>query len=200
MAQQILLVHGGETFATYDDYIQYLEARSVALERMKPWVYWKTTLQEDLGDAYEVLSPSFPCKDNAKYREWKIHFERILPLLSDGVILVGHSLGGNFLAKYLSENDSPIRIRAALLLAAPYEDTSDYSLADFALPASLERFAAQAEQVILFHSKDDPVVPFADLAKYRAALPNAVCHELDAKNHFLIEEFPELIDALRTLQ
>ena len=48
-------------------------------------------------------------RTNARYEEWKIWFERMIPFLNDNVILVGHSLGGIFFVKYLSENLLPIK-------------------------------------------------------------------------------------------
>jgi hypothetical protein len=44
---------------------------------------------------------------NARYNEWKILFKKIVLLLDDNVILIGHSLGAIFLVKYLSENKFP---------------------------------------------------------------------------------------------
>ncbi len=62
-----------------------------------------------------------PNKTNAQFEEWKIWFEKFIPFLNDGVILVGHSLGGVFLAKYLSENKFPKKIGGVFLVSAVYE-------------------------------------------------------------------------------
>lgn len=105
--RQILVIHGGHVYSTYADYVHELKNEKVDLERLKYELDWKDSLAADLGDEYEVLVPSMPNKTNAKYREWKIWFERIVPLLKNDVILVGHSLGGIFLAKYLSLETLP---------------------------------------------------------------------------------------------
>ena len=62
-------------------------------------------LDKVLGGGYEVLIPQMPNSQNARYSEWKILFEKIISILDDEIILIGHSLGGIFLVKYFSEND-----------------------------------------------------------------------------------------------
>jgi len=42
-----------------------------------------------------------PCIENAKYNEWKIQFEKYLKRTDNDLILIGMSLGGIFLTKYL---------------------------------------------------------------------------------------------------
>src|SRR3989344_9033544 len=96
-------------------------------------------------------------KTNARFDEWEIWFEKLVPFLHDGVILVGHSLGGTFLTKYLSENQFEKKIKSVFLVAAVYDNHKEgYSLASFTLPKKLN---LQTENIYLFHSKDDPLVP-----------------------------------------
>lgn len=197
MKQQILIIHGGDTFATYDDYLAFLKIKEVDLEKLQ-YKSWKETIGDDLGDNYQVINPHMPSKNNAKYAEWKIWFEKFIPFLQDNVILVGHSLGGIFLIKYLSENIFPKKIRAVFLISAPYDDdASDYSLADFVVPKSFEQFQKQAGTIFLYHSTDDPVVNFGDFEKYKKALSNAVQRIFTDKGHFNQEEFPEIIKDIK---
>ena len=104
MKQQVFVIHGGTAFDTYEEYISYLQKKEVSLEKLLGRD-WKLNLQDNLGSDYEVFLPKMPNAQNAVYKEWCIWFEKYLPLLDDGVILVGHSLGAVFLAKYLSEHD-----------------------------------------------------------------------------------------------
>jgi pimeloyl-ACP methyl ester carboxylesterase len=49
------------------------------------------------------------------------------------------------------------------------------------------------------HSKDDFVVPYEHALKYKAALPAAELITFEDKNHFLVEELPELVQKIRNL-
>jgi len=197
--KQIVLIHGGDTFETYEEYLAFLKSFELDIGRLSKRG-WKDGLASVLGNEYDVIAPAMPNKSNAKYREWKIWFEKIIPFLNDGVIFVGHSLGGTFLVKFLSENRFPKKIRATFLVAPPYDALdSDYTLADFIVPDRLELLQEQGGDIFLYHSKDDVVVPFADLEKYRNALPEARVSVFNDRGHFNQEVFPELVSAIQGL-
>lgn len=200
MKQQIVIIHGGTTLKTYKDYISYLKTKEISLEKLKLFKEWKDSLADKLGSSFEVLLPRMPNGSNARYKEWKIWFERITPFLNDEVIIIGHSLGGIFLAKYLSEYPFPKRIKATILVAAPFDDIdSEESLTDFKLPSSLSKFSKQGGEIYLIQSKDDQVVPFEHLGKYKKALPNAKTLIFNDRDHFKQETFPEIIKLIRNL-
>ena len=48
------------------------------------------------------------------------------------------------------------------------------------------------------HSKDDFVVPYEHALKYTTALPQAEFISFEDKNHFLVAEFPELINKIKS--
>lgn len=197
--KQVVVVHGGDTFDTYEEYLSFLNAYEINFEKLKI-KRWKEILGERLGEDFEVVLPKMPNSMNSKYAEWKIMFEKLPQFLKDDVVLLGHSLGGIFLAKYLSENNFPKKIKATFLVSAPFDTKdSDYSLGDFILPDSLENFQNQAGKIFLFHSKDDLVVPFADLEKYKKSLPNAEVMVFEDKGHFDQTEFPELVQLIKGL-
>lgn len=196
--RQVIAIHGGDVFATYEEYIANLKAMRIDFNRGQG-KGWKQTLQESLGERFEVILPRMPNASNAKYEEWKIWFEKYIPYMRDGLVLVGHSLGGIFLAKYLSENTLPVRIDAAFLVAAPYELDSERRIVEFTLPASLKLLESQTGKLYLFQSTDDPVVDFGELAKYQAALPSAETVIFSDRGHFDQESLPELVERIAAL-
>ena len=198
--KQVIIIHGGTTFSTYDKYFEYLSTREVKIDRLISAPSWKDSLQEKLGDEYLVLKPSMPNSTNAQYEEWKLWFERIAEIATDDCILIGHSLGGIFLAKYLSENRFPKTIHATILIAAPYDDESDEDLASFKITNISPLFSEQSKEIILFNGTDDPVVPVGEAEKYRLAIPNARISLLAAPDHFVRADFPELVDAIHNLK
>lgn len=192
--KQIVIIHGGDSFDTHEEYLTHLRSTELEYDRIQPSKRWKDTIIETFTDA-DVLTPTMPNSANAQYVEWKIWFEKIIPFFGDDVRLVGHSLGAMFLAKYLHEHPLTSPIRQLILLAGGY-DEEVVGYGSFAL-SSATGLEKSAHEIHIMHSRDDFVVPFAALAKYRADLPKAHVHEFDDRNHFLDTDFPELIEILR---
>lgn len=197
--QQVIVIGGGDTFDTYDEYLAALRGRTLTLDRMRG-KGWRSALGPALGDRHEVLSLRMPCVDNAKYLEWKIVFEQLLPLLSTPAIFIGHSLGGIFLAKYFSAERKSEKVKALFLIAAPYESEEGYSLGDFTITDNLANLATSDILIHLYQSKDDPIVSFSNLDQYVRALPKAIPHIFDDRGHFLGEEFPELVQDILSIE
>ena len=70
-------------------------------------------------------------------------------------------------------------------------------MGDFSLCKSLEGIANQVDKVFLYHSKDDDIVPFNNLEKYKKELPDAKVEIFEDRGHFVVEEFPEIIINIR---
>jgi len=168
------------------------------LERIKAARDWKDTLQEKIGDDFDVFVPNMPNKTNARYDEWKIWFEKIIDKLEDNLILIGHSLGGTFLAKYLSENNLSKKIKALILVSSPHDDKDlAEPLAEFNIKLSLKKLVKQCPKIYLINSKDDPAVPESELEKYKKELPGAEVIVFEDRGHFWQEEFPELVELIK---
>lgn len=199
--QQVFYIHGGGSFSERADFLETLRTREIRnLPGTEPLKKWTGTFVEDLGEGYEVFTPSMPNSDNARYDEWQIWFERHFEHLHDEVILVGWSLGGMFLAKYLLENELPFSVKALFLIAAPSrsfpDEREDCAAFGFA-PEQISELSNKAPKIYLFHSEDDPIVPYAHALEYQKALPEAELVTFSDKNHFLIEDFPELVKKVR---
>lgn len=198
--KDLIFIHGGQSFSRYEDFLTYLSTTPIGDPCAEKPKRWKHTLRADLSDHYRVLLPSMPNSENAHYQEWKLWFERFLAFVSGEVVLVGHSQGGYFLAKYLSENTVSVPIRALYLIAAPSgpDDFGGEDGGDFRFdPARAAQGLRQAEHMYLFHSTDDPVVPFSHAERYSELLPQAKLVQYKDRGHFLDETFPELIEHLK---
>lgn len=192
--KQIVHIHGGNTFDNYDRYLEALKNKTINYERLLYSLEWREWLAQTMTNA-DVLLPNMPNGQNARYEEWKIYFEKILSLLGDDIRLIGHSLGAIFLAKYLHENPLNAPVNQLILVASPYDDETNEDLGSFKLQsaANLEK---SAKEIHLFHSMDDPVVPFSELAKFQKDLPTAETHVFEDRNHFFQPTFPELKELL----
>lgn len=197
--QQVIVIHGGTTFQDYDMYVQSLSQKKLDINRFIYSPKWKELLQDNLGREYQVLLPSMPNSTNARYREWAVWFKHISSLFSNNCILIGHSLGAIFLAKYLSENSLPVKIKATILIATPYDDESLEDLTDFKIVKLSKRLTEQAGRIVFFHGMDDPVISNSDLKKYQDQLPLAEFRILPAPDHFVRTDFPELVSLLKSM-
>lgn len=201
--RQVVVLHGGTSFADHDQYMKWLREVVLEKERLLPGpMGWKEWLGTGLGSAYEVLLPRMPNATNAVYEEWKIWFQKVVSLLEDDAVLVGHSLGGIFLVKFLNEGRFPVRVRATFLIAAPFHDDlhSGESLASFALLGdTLTQFLEHAGAVYLYQSTDDTVVDVSHMKEYQKVLRGATVRLFDDRGHFNLETLPELVEDILAL-
>lgn len=205
----VLVLGGGTVYGSSDEYVEALRARVVDLERFVPRKDWKQELGNTLGGRYRVLCPHMPLRDNAPYALWKLWFEKIMVAVPEApLVLVGHSLGGIFLAKYCAENLAIRSATAMFLVAAPYATKGDsneagekYDSSDnsWVLPVELSGITDQVSALYICASKDDPVVPFADALQYQAALPRAHTMYFEDRGHFNQEQFPELVAEIQAV-
>ena len=193
--KQILIIHGGDSFSTYEAYLDNLRSSTIDYARLKPQEKWKTWLSAQLPDD-DVLLPTFPNGWNAVYDEWVIYFEKLIPFLKEDVCLIGHSLGAMFLTKYLHGTPLPRKVRQLILVAGQY-GTQEYDDLGSFVVESAEGLDRSADEIHLFYSRDDPVIDFASLAQYQHDIPDAIAHIFDTRGHFLGPTFPELLEILR---
>ncbi len=172
---------------------------------------------------YEVLNPTFPNKQNADYKEWKTFFESHLTILDPDTIFVGYSLGSAFLVKYFAKDytnyvkkwnmkhsDNPSRgegaaggrglVNKLILVGVPHSDEKDESMGSFKIDFSLksiESVVSHETDLVFIYSKDDFVVPIAEMEKYKKELNKATYVLLNDKGHFFDEHFTEILDIIR---
>ncbi|MEA3399470.1 MAG: alpha/beta hydrolase [Patescibacteria group bacterium] len=185
------------TFKNKKDYLNYLKNKEIKLGKGISWIDY---LEKELGRNFEITTPRMPLQDYSKYKEWKIIFERYIPLLKRNCILIGASLGGIFLAKYLSENKFPKKILSTYLVCSPFDNTisTEDLVGGFKLGPDLSLLEKNSKNVYLMFSKDDQVVPVEHAEKYRKKLNNAkIIIYKSKKGHFRIKKFPEIVKLIK---
>jgi hypothetical protein len=205
MEKQVIVIHGGDVYRTHEEYLKALKNWKVDRSDFESFAHksgWKESLQTDLGSGFQVFLFRMPNSFNARYAEWKIWFDKFIPFMDRKVVLIGSSLGGIFLTKYLSENEFPekVRIRGVFLVAAPFKgnDSKDY-LADFVLPKDLKRLEAYGEKLHFYQSKDDELVKFKELEEYQKRLPEAQTRIFTDRGHFFGKKLPEIVKDIRDI-
>jgi len=186
------------TFKNSKDYLKYLKTKSLSLEKKIRWA--DQYLEKSLGKKFKVISPRMPLQDYAEYGDWKILFERYVKMLDKKFILIGESLGGIFLAKYLSENKLPHKALSVYLVCPPFDNTvkGEDLVGGFMLKKDLSMLEKNCKNLHLMFSADDPSVPVSHAEKYRRKLKNADVVIYKSKNgHFNIQKFPEIISMIK---
>jgi uncharacterized protein len=183
MRKQILIIHGAG--------VQVLHRRNTD---------WQASLQDALGAKYELLTPQMPSPESPQYAAWKSRLEESLALLNDKAILVGHSLGGSILLKYLPEETCQKSISGLFIVAAPcWGADQDWQSDDFAFRQNFSNLV-HIPRIVLYHSRDDEVVPFTNLAIFKEKLPSAIVRPLNGRGHeFNNREFREIVDDIKSL-
>jgi uncharacterized protein len=160
-------------------------------------VYWEPMLEHALGPEYRVQAPRMPQPTNPRYRIWA---RRIAHLIDDdpSPVLVGHSFGASVLLKYLTEDTQRPPFAGLFLIATPFWGPD---FPEFALSPDFASRLHDGSPVYLYHSRDDPEIPFEHLERYSRALPHAIVRALDGRGHeFNQKQFPELVADIRGLR
>jgi uncharacterized protein len=179
----LIIIHGGDSFTSHESYIKRLneyEVRNVTVEYK-----WKNYLFDLVSKTHNASYPKLPCKENAKYTEWKLVFEKLLPQISQNTVLLGHSLGGLFLAKYFSENT--LKVKSIHLVAPDFVDGDFVLKKDYAV-----QLRDNCGRLHLWQSNDDFALQYTQGLKHRNFLTNYTLHEFTDRGHFNQARFKEL--------
>ncbi len=192
--KHVVVIGGGEAWNTKKEYLTYLHNYTFTQEKFDKMVIvrWKQNLQKDLGDRFCVITPHMPNPRDAKYTEWDIWFSKILPYITDDAVFIGHSLGANFLAKYLAENTLTISLAQLHLVAGCFGCAGGFTLSQ-----NLQKVEDVCKEIYIYHSHDDNCVDFADAQKYKKSLPKAELITFEDRGHFRQTHFPEIVDNIK---
>lgn len=156
-------------------------------------------LRQSLGSAFRVTCPAMPAPTKPSYERWKLKLDQLLPSDASPPILVGHSLGGSVLLKYMSEHRPKIPATGLFVVAAPYWGSADWKVAEFALCAGFARALPSSLKIYLYQSRNDEVVDMEHLSRYAKAIPKATVRVLDGGGHTFNDGLPELTEDVQAL-
>jgi predicted alpha/beta hydrolase family esterase len=137
-----------------------------------------------------------PDPDHPRYRPWRDQIEQELGKLDADALLIGHSLGGSMLLKYLAEGTYQRPIAGLFLVAVPYWGKQDWER-EYAVPDDFAARLPPIRHLFLYHSRFDENAPFASLKRYQEQLPQATVRVLDGKEHSFTEGLPVLVQDIK---
>jgi hypothetical protein len=163
------------------------------------WLPWlsKQLLIKDI----HAVTPEMPHGYMPDYAVWKREFERFD--ITPETILVGHSCGGGFLVRWLSENTD--RQVGKVVLVAPWLDPNktkgeDNNFFDFVIDPEL---VSRTQGVTVFNSDDDMQAVQVSVKQIVDIITDVKLVEFQEKGHFCFsdlggEAFPELLEEALT--
>lgn len=158
-----------------------------------------TALRNEFAGEYELIAPLMPNDEEPTYAAWKEALLQELPKLQEGVLLVGHSLGGSVLLKMLAEQQFPVSCAGLMLLATPkWGADEDWQSEAYELPQPIADFLPPIPKILLYHSTDDHVVPFRHAELYLQALPTAELRAFTNEGHYFHKPNRLLLDDVRS--
>lgn len=153
-------------------------------------------LRTELSQSYEIIAPIIDRPHAPDYQQWQKVLNAAFATTKVPLILIGHSLGGSVLLKYLSEQKPDVRIQAMFLIAMPHWGAPDWEVAEFVLEKNFSDALRNIPAIYLYYSEDDEVIPMQHLTFYRNALKNAVVRKLKGYDHEFKTGLPELVQDL----
>lgn len=180
-----IIIHGMPTKEEFEDNNRPASSNCHWL----PWIQRKLIL-----NGYLAQTPEMPVSYNPEYKAWKEVFERFS--LNEETILVGHSCGGGFIVRYLSENNIKV---GRVVLVAPWIDPDKFlntGMFDFLID---ENLTTKTKGISLICSTDDMSEVIKSVEEIKNKVKEIEVQEFSDKGHFCFEdlgteEFPELLE------
>lgn len=181
-----IILHG---MPSKEEYYNITNADSPSNSHWIAWLQHQLCMQDIVAQTPEIPQPYKP-----DYDIWKNEFEKLVP--NDNTLLVGHSCGGGFLIRWLSEN--PQNIVGKVVLVAPWLDIEKKAgpMFDFSINKDI---ALQSKKGIdlLYSTNDGPELQ-SSLEFIRQNTKDFRYHEFVGYGHFNFSsmktrQFPELL-------
>lgn len=134
---------------------------------------WRPYIMEELEKhniyAYAL---SMPSPDNPVLSEWLSEVEYYVKRdKDDEIYLVGHSLGGTTILRFLEKFDYK-NIKGIITVSAPCFCVENKTKISKFLENSFDwsTIKKKVNKVVIFHGDDDPIVPLSDAEKIKSEL------------------------------
>jgi predicted alpha/beta hydrolase family esterase len=146
-----------------------------------PEYCWYPWLKEELQQkGFQVIVPEMPDTATPTLKKWLTRIQEVAGQVEGELYLVGHSLGGITIFRYL-ENLQKNKQIAGVVMVAGFTDNLGYEELStfFQTPINYKKVLNHCKNFIAIHSDNDPYVPLTHADIFKDKL-NA---EIIIKNH-----------------
>ena len=186
--KKVLLFHGTTNAAEYYS----CTYPSLSNSHWFPWLQ-----KELLIHKIEAHTPEVFEAYKIRYDKWLREAERYT--IDSDTTLVGHSCGGGFLVRFLSENKN-LKVDKVIMVA-PWINTDNVRKTDMFHCEIDPLLSERAKKVIVFYSDNDMPTINKTIKKLRSTLQNVEFREFKGYGHFCYGDlktgaFPELLEEI----
>lgn len=159
--------------------------------------HWFPWLQKQLLiKGIHTETPEMPDAYMPEYSKWKKNFEKYY--INEETLLVGHSCGGGFLVRWLSENDIKVD---RVVLVAPWLDPERVQTTDFFEFEISKNLKDKANKMKIFASDNDDTDIDDSIEIIKKNTEEISLQIFKGQGHFTFgnmgtEKFPELLSEL----
>lgn len=184
-----IIIHG---MPSKEEYFATSRVKSPSNNHWFPWIQLQLIQKGILAQTPEMPLPYEP-----EYNAWKKVFEQFS--INEETILIGHSCGGGFIVRWLSESNTKV---GQVILVAPWLDTEKYlatGMFDFSIDQNI---ASKANGITVMYSTDDEDYITDSVNLLKEKTKDIYFQEFTNKGHFCLddlggEEFPELLENIK---
>jgi len=186
--QNVIIVHGKPSKEVYYDPTLHTSSNFAWI----PWLKKQLMVRDIKAD-----TPEMPHSYRPDYEVWRTEFERFD--ITSETVLVGHSMGGGFLVRWLSEN--PDVTVGKVVLVAPSIDPdqqSETGFCDFVIDIDM---VARTAGMVLFTSDTESEKGQRSAAILGESIDGIVVKSFPNMGHFIPDDmgrtdFPELLSEI----
>jgi len=166
------------------------ESASQSNKHWIPWIQRQLILNGILAQTPELPEPYEPV-----YEKWLEVFKQFR--VDENTILIGHSCGGGFLVRWLTENN--IKVGKVVLVAPFIDPDHDEVKSDFFKFEIKKGLSNQTGGLCIFYSTDDDQEILTSVDQILAVDQAIQTKQFTNRRHFTLndmktEEFPELLE------
>lgn len=154
---------------------------------------------------YSVIVPEFPPQEGVKYDIWKTILNDYKKFINEETIIVAHSIGNEFIIKYLTENNLKVDLYIGL---AGFADVFEHdgreelnrAVKEFLINRNeIDSFSKLTNKRFAIYSDNDHIVPFEVLEQYPKTI-NATPFLIKGIGHMGkksgLETIPEVLEII----
>ncbi len=182
-----IIIHG------YNDKSEFMDTSrpSASNDHWLPWLQKQLLL-----NGIETQTPEMPGFYEPNYEKWKNLLNKFNP--NENTILVGHSCGGGFLVRWLSESNVKV---GKVILVAPWLDPDHHIDPEFFKFEINQNISGKTGSLTIMYSTDDDPEIIKSIEQIKSTTKNIQYQEFHDKGHFVLgslksEKFPELLSLI----